>query len=194
MASSVQHRALAPLKAAFPEGGLKVAEFRGQVTVSVPREQIKAVATFLRDDPALRYDMLFDLHGVDYLNFPATRMPARFAVNYGLLSLTHNDRIWLKVFLNPAQHSAPGSAPLDTEVFDKGDPGLMIDSLTGVYAVADWMERECYDMLGIIFKGHPDHRRIFTWNGFGSYPLRKDYPLRGIGEREKYKIVTRDSA
>jgi NADH-quinone oxidoreductase subunit C len=49
-------------------------------------------------------------------------------------------------------------------------------------------------MFGIVFTGHPDLRRILTWNGFGSYPLRKDYPLRGIGEREDYKIVTRDSA
>ena len=56
------------------------------------------------------------------------------------------------------------------------------------------MEREQYDLMGIIFVGHPDLRRIMTWNGFGSYPLRKDYPLRGVGERENYKIVTRESA
>jgi NADH-quinone oxidoreductase subunit C len=56
------------------------------------------------------------------------------------------------------------------------------------------MEREVYDMFGIIFVGHPDLRRILTWNGYGSYALRKDYPLRGIGERENYKIVTREGA
>jgi NADH-quinone oxidoreductase subunit C len=56
------------------------------------------------------------------------------------------------------------------------------------------MEREAYDMLGIIFVNHPDLRRILTWNGYGSYPLRKDYPLRGVGERENYKIVTREGA
>ena len=63
-----------------------------------------------------------------------------------------------------------------------------------VWPGAEWMEREVYDMLGIIFVGHPDLRRILTWNAFGSYPLRKDYPLRGVGEREKYKIVAREGA
>ena len=82
----------------------------------------------------------------------------------------------------------------DEEVVAKGDPGLKVDSVTGVWPGAEWMEREVYDMFGIIFIGHPDLRRILTWNGFGSYPLRKDYPLRGIGERENYKIVTRQGA
>ena len=65
---------------------------------------------------------------------------------------------------------------------------------TGVWPGAEWMEREAYDMLGIIFLSHPDLRRLLTWNGFGSYPLRKDYPLRGVGEREEYKVVARDGA
>jgi NADH-quinone oxidoreductase subunit C len=56
------------------------------------------------------------------------------------------------------------------------------------------MEREAYDLLGFIFVNHPDLRRLLTWNGFGSYPLRKDYPLRGVGEREDYKVVSRDLA
>ena len=77
---------------------------------------------------------------------------------------------------------------------EKSDPGLRIDSVTGVWPGAEWMEREVYDMFGIVFLGHPDLRRILTWNGYGSYPLRKDYPLRGVGERENYKIVTREGA
>ena len=80
------------------------------------------------------------------------------------------------------------------EVIEKGDPGLKLESVCSVWPGADWMEREVYDMLGIIFTGHPDLRRIMTWNGFGAYPLRKDYPLRGIGEREDYKIITREGA
>ena len=80
----------------------------------------------------------------------------------------------------------------DEEVIEKGDPGLKIDSVCPLWPGAEWMEREAYDMFGIIFVGHPDLRRILTWNGYGSYPLRKDYPLRGVGEREDYKIVTRD--
>jgi NADH-quinone oxidoreductase subunit C len=103
-------------------------------------------------------------------------------------------RIWLKVFLDPTIDTAPGKDFRDEEVVDKGDPGLKVDSVTGVWPGAEWMEREVYDMFGLIFVNHPDLRRIFTWNGFGSYPLRKDYPLRGVGERENYQIVTRDSA
>ena len=71
--------------------------------------------------------------------------------------------------------------------------GRRIAPVMGVSG-AEWLEREVYDMLGIIFVGHPDLRRILTWNGYGSYPLRKDYPLRGVGEREAYKIVTREGA
>ena len=82
----------------------------------------------------------------------------------------------------------------DEEAIEKGDPGLKVPSVTGVWPGAEWMEREVYDMYGIIFTGHPDLRRILTWNRYGSYPLRKDYPLRGVGEREDYKIVTREGA
>ena len=82
----------------------------------------------------------------------------------------------------------------DEEVIEKGDPGLKIDSVTGIWPGAEWMEREAYDLLGLIFVNHPDLRRLLTWNGFGSYPLRKDYPARGVGEREDYKIVTREGA
>lgn len=192
MHRTINHRALAPLKQQFPDAGLKVGEFRDQVTVVVPREHLKAVVKFLRDDAALRYDMLFDLNGVDYLKFPGAKH--RFAVNYGLLSIANNDRLWLKVHLDPTRDTAPGTAPRDEEAQGAGDPGLMVDSVIDLYAAADWMERECFDMLGIIFNGHPDLRRILTWNGFGSHPLRKDYPLRGVGERERYKIVTREGA
>jgi NADH-quinone oxidoreductase subunit C len=192
MPDAIQHRALTPLKAEFPDVGLLVGQFRDMTTVVVPREKIVAVCTFLRDDAVLRYNMLFELNGVDYLNYPGAEH--RFAVHYGLLSIPNNNRLWLKVFLDPTGPTAPGCAPRDEEIFEKGDGGLKIDSVYGVWPSADWMEREVYDMFGIIFVGHPDLRRILTWSSFGSYPLRKDYPLRGVGERENYKIVTRDSA
>jgi NADH-quinone oxidoreductase subunit C len=188
---SIQHPALAPLKAKFPDVQFYVAEFRDMVTVVVPREHLLHVCEFLRDDPQLRYDMLAELNAVDYLNFPGARQ--RFAVNYGLTSIKNNSRLWLKVFLDPAHDTAPQTAPRDEEVIEKGDPGLKVSSIYSVWPSADWMEREAYDMYGIIFVGHPDLRRILSWNGFGSYPLRKDYPLRGVGERENYKIVTRES-
>ncbi len=193
MHRTIHHPALEPLKAKFPETKFLVGEFRGMVTVVVPRENIVVVSRFLRDDASLRYDLLAELNGVDYLNYPGAKH--RFAVNYGLTSTPNNNRLWLKVFLDPTQETGPRQNILrDEEVIEKGDPGLKFDSVTGVWPGAEWMEREAYDMLGIIFLGHPDLRRLLTWNGFGSYPLRKDYPLRGVGEREDYKVVTQDRA
>lgn len=192
MARTIEHPALEPLKKAFPDTKFFVGEFRDMVTVVVPREQIVPVCTFLRDDPSLRFNFLCEINGVDYLNYPGAKH--RFGVNYGLTSYPNNNRLWLKVFLDPTQPTEPGLAPRDEEILDKADPGLVIDSVTGVWAGAEWMEREAYDMFGIVFRGHPDLRRILTWSGFGSYPLRKDYPLRGVGERENYKIITREGA
>jgi NADH-quinone oxidoreductase subunit C len=189
---TIVHPALAPLKAKFPHIPFLAAELRERVTVVVPRENILQVCTFLRDDVALRYDMLADINSVDYLNYPGATH--RFGVNYGLTSISRNNRLWLKVFLDPTTTTAPKTAPRDEEIITKGDPGLKVDSVTGVWPGAEWMEREVYDMMGIIFVGHPDLRRILTWNGFGSYPLRKDYPLRGVGEREDFKIVSRQGA
>jgi len=190
--STIIHPALQPLKAKFAEIKFLIGELRDMVTVVVPREHIVRICTFLRDDPALRYDMLAELNGVDYLNYPGASH--RFGVNYGLTSISHNNRLWLKVFCDPTLPTDPKTAPRDEDVLEKGDPGLKVGSVTGVWPGAEWMEREVYDMLGIIFVGHPDLRRILTWNGYGSYPLRKDYPLRGVGERENYKIVTREGA
>ena len=193
MPRTISHPALQPLKTRFPDVKFMVGEFRDMVTVVVPREHIADVAEFLRDEPALRYEMLAELNGVDYLGYPGATH--RFGLNYGLTSVSHNTRLWLKVFLDPTLPTGPKeNAPRDEDVLEQGDPGLKLESVTSVWPGAEWMEREIYDMLGIIFTGHPDLRRILTWNGFGSYPLRKDYPLRGIGEREAYKIVTRDSA
>jgi NADH-quinone oxidoreductase subunit C len=190
--SAIIHPALQPLKAKFADFKFLIGQLRDMVTVVVPREHIVRVCTFLRDDPALRYDMLAELNGVDYLNYPGASH--RFGVNYGLTSISHNNRLWLKVFCDPTLSTDPKTAPRDEEVLEKGDPGLKVASVTGIWPGAEWLEREVYDMLGIIFVGHPDLRRILTWNSFGSYPLRKDYPLRGVGERENYKIVTREGA
>jgi NADH-quinone oxidoreductase subunit C len=192
MHHSIEHPALAPLKAKFPDVKFLVGEFRDMVTVVVPREHIADVCMFLRDDPALQYNMLAELNGVDYLGYPGAQH--RFAVNYGLTSIPNNKRLWLKVYADPQGDTAPGLDVRDEDAVAKGDPGLKVPSVTGVWPGAEWLERETYDMFGIIFIGNPDLRRILTWNGFGSYPLRKDYPLRGVGEREKYKIVTRQGA
>jgi len=192
MAKTITHPAFEPLKAAFPETKFLATDFRDMVTLVVGREMIRDVCAFLKNDPRTSFDFLCELNGVDYLDYPGAR--GRFAINYGLTSLTFNNRLWLKVFLTPERDTAPGIDVKDEVAEKDGDPGLMIPSVTSVWAGAEWMEREAYDMFGVIFTGHPDLRRILTWNGYGSYPLRKDYPLRGVGERENYKIVTRDGA
>ncbi len=73
-------------------------------------------------------------------------------------------------------------------------PALYLDSVTDIWPGAEWPEREVFDMFGIRFRNHPDLRRILTWEAYPAHPLRKDYPLRGRGEREQYKIVDRTSA
>lgn len=192
MAQIPDHPALPKLKAQFPQVKFLVGSFRDMVTVVVPRGNIREVCQYLRDEPTLRYDMLFELHGVDYLGYPNAQH--RFAVNYGLSNTETGSRLWLKVFLDPTRSTEPKTAPLDKDILERGDPGLKVDSVYPVWPGADWMERETYDMFGLIFVGHPDLRRILTWSAYGSYPLRKDYPLRGVGERENYQIITREGA
>lgn len=143
-----------------------------QMYIRVEPDRLIEVLRALRDDATCRFEQLIDLTCVDYLNFP--NATDRYGVIYSLLSLTHNHRLWVKSFVN--------------------DPAPKLPSVTSIWKGADWMEREVYDMFGIVFEGHPDLRRILTWEGFEANPLRKDYPLRGRGERENYEIVTRDSA
>lgn len=143
-----------------------------QLCLRVPRERLIEVLTFLRDDERTRFEQLADLTCIDYLNFPGAE--DRYGVIYALLSITNEHRLWVKCFLN--------------------EPDLSVPSVTGLWAGADWLEREVYDMFGIRFEGHPDLRRILTWDGFPAHPLRKDYPLRGRGEREDYPVITRESS
>ncbi len=143
----------------------------GQVAVHIPAARLLDVMQFLRDDPACRFEQLTDVTCVDYLHFPGA--VDRYGVIYLLLSLTHNHRLCVKCFVN--------------------DPDPQVPTATGVWPGAEWPEREVYDMFGIRFAGHPDLRRILTWDGFQAYPLRKDYPVRGRGEREDYEVLTRES-
>ncbi|MFH1745599.1 MAG: NADH-quinone oxidoreductase subunit C [Planctomycetota bacterium] len=143
-----------------------------QLWVRIPTDRLLEVMHFLRHDPRTKFEQLTDLAGVDYLNYPDAE--DRFAVVYALLSLTHNHRLWVKVFVN--------------------DPGPELPSITGLWRGAEWPEREVYDMFGIQFRGHPDLRRILLPQNFKDHPLRKDYPLRGKGEREDFEVIGRDSA
>jgi NADH-quinone oxidoreductase subunit C len=180
---SLDHPTLPRVKAAFPDVKFLAAEFRGQTTLVVPNEHLHRVLRFLRDDPECDYNFLSDVTAVDYLGYPS-ETPGRFAVVYLLLSHRHDRRLTVKVHLNPT---------VDTSGIDP-DPALDVESATDIWPGAEWREREVFDMFGIRFRNHPDLRRILTWQEYPAHPLRKDYPLRGRGERETYKVVERDEA
>ncbi|MFD2646343.1 NADH-quinone oxidoreductase subunit C [Devosia albogilva] len=128
----------------------------GELTLTVARESIVQVVTFLRDDPACRFISFIDVCGADY---PARE--ERFEVIYHFLSPHLNQRIRVK---------------LSTDEFTP------VPSITGVFRGADWFERETYDLFGVMFSGHPDLRRILTDYGFDGHPLRKDFPMTGFVE------------
>ena len=180
---TIDHPALARVKEAFSASHLRATQFRGQTTLIVEPGDLHRVMAFLRDDPACAYNFLADVGGVDYLGYPQ-EMPGRFAVVYNLISHEHDDRLLVKVFLDP-------SVPTDGV---EEDPGLVVDSVTDLWPGAEWPEREVFDMFGIRFTGHPDLRRILTWESFPAHPLRKDYPMRGRGERETYRVLDRTSS
>lgn len=180
---NLDHPAFAAVKAQFPGARFRATEFRGLSTLIVEPGDLLRVMRFLRDDPRCAFNFLSDVTAVDYLNYPAA-MPGRFAVVYVLLSHARDDRFIVKTFVNPS---------LPTDGIEE-DPALYVESVTSLWAGAEWTEREVFDMYGIRFRNHPDLRRILTWEEFPGHPLRKDYPLRGRGERESYRVVDRNSA
>ena len=155
-----------------------------EFAIEVEVADLLEVARTLRDEPQLRFEMLMDLAGVDYLDYGRVEWRTaaatasgfsrgvnraaphtlagkrRFAVVSQLLSVTYNQRLRLRVWCE-----------------DLEDP--VVDSLTGIWASADWFEREAFDLFGILFRGHPDLRRILTDYGFIGNPFRKDFPLIG---------------
>mgnify|MGYP001298477513 CR=1 FL=1 len=125
----------------------------GEVTITTPRETIVDMCLFLKKEHG--FDMLADLCGCDR----GPEEDPRFEVNYHLFSTTHHNRLRLKVLLS--------------------DDDPHVESVTTVWRTADWHERETYDLVGVIFDGHPDLRRILLPSDFDGHALRKDYPLRG---------------
>jgi NADH-quinone oxidoreductase subunit C len=115
------------------------------------------------------FDMLADVAGIDYLTYP--KATDRYGVVYALTNTTTGERVFVKAMANDPDPELPSAVPL--------------------WEGADWMEREVYDMFGVRFGGHPDLRRILMPSEFTSHPLRKDYPLRGHGERHNFATVTR---
>lgn len=182
-APKIDHPTFAAVKDAFPNARLRATEFRGQSTLIVEPGDLHKVLKFLRDDERTKYNFLSDVIGVDYLNYPAETI-GRFAVVYMLVSYDRDDRFWVKTHLDP-------TIPTESTT---PDPALELESACSVWPGAEWPEREVYDMFGIRFTNHPDLRRILTWGDYPAHPLRKDYPLRGRGERESYRVVDRSSA
>lgn len=180
---TLDHPTFALVKQTFPGTKFRGTEFRGQSTLIVEPSDLHAVLAFLKTSAGGEYNFLSDIAGVDYLNYPS-KMPGRFGVVYNLLSFAKDDRFFVKVFLDP-------TLPTDGTA---EDPALTLPSVTNIWPGAEWMEREVFDMMGIRFTNHPDMRRILLWESYPGHPLRKDYPVRGRGEREAYRIVDRHSS
>ena len=142
------------LEAKFKSAIEGVREFRGEYTVQVKPEALVEMSTFLRDDPDCDFNFLSDVSGVDY--YPEE---PRFGVNYHLLSTKYKQRLRLKVRLK-----GPAGAP-------------RVPTVTSVWPVANWFERETFDLFGVTFTGHPDLRRLLLPLDFRGHPLRRDNPV-----------------
>jgi len=171
------------LVSTFSEQGCRLERSCGELTLIVPCRQLLEIALRLRDDEAFRFEELIDVCGVDYAAYGKSEWQTdgaqdtgfgrgvdaieqlqemeenRFAAVYHLLSITHNTRLRLRVFVDTAE-------PL-------------VDSVVPIWEAANWFEREAFDLYGILFSGHPDLRRILTDYGFIGHPFRKDFPLVG---------------
>jgi len=141
------------LKERFIDSILEVTTFRGEITVTVSRGEIFEICKFLHSDPDLQYRLLTDLCGLDF--FPQT---PRFGVVYLVYSLKSNQRLRVKARVGETES---------------------IPSVESIWKVANWYEREVYDLFGIAFDNHPDLRRIMLWDGYEGHPLRKDFPVEG---------------
>lgn len=158
----MSQKALELLQARFGDAVLETGTTLGQDWARVRPEELVAMATFLKTEPALDMKLLADIATVDFLHFDPERplaldAPDRFEVNYEFGSVTKPQRVRLKV-------RCGGETPT-------------VPSISSVYRTANWWERLSFDMLGVRFEGHPDLRRILLYDEFKGHPLRKDYPI-----------------
>ena len=163
--------ALEKLEADHADALLAQDENRGTLVVVVRKEQAYAVLEYLKTDPELAYNYLVDVTAVDNAQMESVLIQfdyARFMVVYQLYSYQGQCRVRVKVPVH--------------------ENDLRIPSVVGLWRGANWLERETYDMFGIHFEGHPDLRRILMPDDFEGHPLRKDYPLQGRGERERFNF------
>jgi NADH-quinone oxidoreductase subunit C len=161
-------RTLATLVSRFGDGVFSTSRCRDNLRLFVPPARLLDVLTTLKGDCGCA--LLAELGATDYLGYPG-RTRARFEVHYVLLNLETSERLIVKAGVD--------------------DPDPTLPTVVGLWPGADWMEREAYDMFGIRFAGHPDLRRILMPEEFVAFPLRKDYPLRGRGERHNFPRLTR---
>ena len=142
----------------------KTVERLGEITIEVAPAELLAVAVLLRDAPGLRFDTLIDVCGLDYLEYgDGAHQGSRFASVVHLLSVECNQRLRLRAFC-------------------ADDDYPVMPSLTEIWPAANWFERESFDLLGIVYEGHTDLRRILTDYGFVGHPFRKDFPVSGYVE------------
>ncbi|MFO0890123.1 MAG: NADH-quinone oxidoreductase subunit C [Isosphaeraceae bacterium] len=150
------------------EGAFTTSTFRDNLRIFVGPAGLKGLLRVLKEDGG--FNLLAELGGTDYLGYPG-RTRSRFEVHYVLRNLATNVRLVVKVGAD--------------------DPDPELPTAVDLWPGASWMEREVFDMFGIRFSGHPDLRRILMPEEFAAYPLRKDYPLRGRGERHNFPRLTR---
>ncbi len=148
---------LARLRERLRDRVLETHDFRGDHTAVVAREAVVDALTFCRDDPELAFDLLVDITAVDYLTFPGREDGLRFDVVYHLYSTAYNHRVRLKVRVE--------------------EDDAVVPTACGLWPIANWLEREVWDMFGVRFEGHPDLRRLLLYEEFVGHPLRKDYPI-----------------
>ena len=158
---------LEQLKSRFGERSWDHSEFHQNQRIVVPADLCYSVLEYLKE--TCGFDMVIDVTCVDYLHYRGAKN--RFGLVYNLLNTNSGLRLIVRAYLN--------------------EPDLSIPSVVGLWEGANWMEREVYDMFGIEFKGHPDLRRILLPDEFVGFPLRKDYPLRGRGERHNFERIKR---
>jgi NADH-quinone oxidoreductase subunit C len=145
------------LRTRFGAAVVETHDHRGDHTLVVDRDAVRDVLVTCRNSDTLAFDVLMDLTAVDYSKFPGREDGPRFEVVYHLYSLAHNHRVRLKVRLDEDDAVVPTVVPL--------------------WPIANWLEREVWDMFGVRFDGHPDLRRLLMYEEFVGHPLRKDYPI-----------------
>ena len=146
---------------------LSESSFRDNRRIDVPAAKLFDLLSSLKSDRG--FDMLIDLTAVDYLEYEGAT--DRFGVLYMLLNVTSGERLIVRTAVNL--------------------PDPKLPTVYSLWRSCDWLEREVFDMFGIVFEGHPDLRRILMPEEFTSFPLRKDYPLKGRGERHNFPVITR---